>query len=1127
MTLPDEVTLRRFLLGRLSATQAATVEAYIDTHPDTAVVLDRLAAADEFVSALRGRTGDPAVPAEAEALARRLESLPADQTRSVGGDSSGEPSGPRTEEDVCAFLASPRGDGELGWLGDFRVLRVLGRGGMGVVFEAEDTRLGRRVAVKAMLPKVAADPNAKARFLREARAAAAVEHDHVVPIHLIAEEGGVPFLVMPFLKGESLDDRLRREGRLPIAEVIRVGREVAEGLAAAHDRGLVHRDIKPHNLWLEGSRGRVKILDFGLARPLKGTGAAPEITQSGAVIGTPAYMSPEQGRGLPVDFRTDLFSLGAVLYRACTGRTPFTGPDVASILMALAADTPVDPRRLNPKVPGPLAGLILRLLEKDPAHRPQSAREVASLLAPAVEPLAGDDGPRPEFDFDADDTDVVSQPAPAPRARRPRRGRLVGLAVAAALLVGGGLAAYTLVVRTRDGELVVEVNDRDAELRFKDGRLEILDQDGWAVKYTLTATERKQTLPAGKYQVRVIGADGVDLSTDKFEIKKGGEWKLRVTARAPAGPAVAAAPAADPAPPKDGPRPPVLVDGGDWRMDGDELVQARPDKAALMFGDPAWTDYDLSVETKTMPGVDKAQGALLYFRATARNNYLNFNLGSYGGTFDEAAYFRDGKWGRDVDPIKVPHRADRWYTMRAEVRGTHVRCSLDGKLLFEFDNDQFRRGRVGLGTWNAAVRWRNLTVTAPDGRELYRGFPALPASRFTNGLGMEFALVPKGKAWLGGGGGKPGDREVEFQDDFYLGAYPVTQEEWEKVTGTNAAHYSRNGFRKEAVKDIPDDDLKRFPVEGVSCADVEDFLVKLNEQAKEAGWVYRLPTEAEWEYACRGGPVDKAASAFHFYVDAPSNELPPDQANYAHVGGPNRTVKVALHPPNRLGLYDMHGNVLEWTADPGHNAINEVTRLARGGSWNDFPGTAAGHIHFLPWVRYASLGLRVARVRAPAPAPLTAGQRQALEWAQAAGGTVDLVVDGNRRQPYPPGNKLPDGPVTVVGITLVQAKGVDDAAVERLRDVPPVRGDLVLSLASLTNTGLVKVATYPSLAGVTRLGLAGTGVTDDGLTQLTGWTALRSLELKRTKVTRAGVDKLSAALPKCRIEYDGGVAGPR
>ena len=191
--------------------------------------------------------------------------------------------------------------------------------------------------------------------------------------------------------------------------------------------------------------------------------------------------------------------------------------------------------------------------------------------------------------------------------------------------------------------------------------------------------------------------------------------------------------------------------------------------------------------------------------------------------------------------------------------------------------------------------------------------------------------MPKGKSWLGGGGGKPGEKEVEFKDDFYMGIYTVTQEEWQKVMGSNPAHYSHNGFRKEAVKDIPDADLQRFPVEGVSYADVEAFLAKLNEKAKDTGWAYRLPTSDEWEYACRGGPMaDRAESAFYFYAGGPSNDLPPDKCNYAYRGGPNRTVKVGQFEPNKLGLYDMHGNVLEWCSDAGNDPTWGYYHIARG-----------------------------------------------------------------------------------------------------------------------------------------------------------------------------------------------------
>src|SRR5207302_10527593 len=195
-----------------------------------------------------------------------------------------------------------------------RVLGQLGAGGMGIVLRAEDPGLKRLVALKVLRPEYAAQPAARVRFIREARAAAKVEHDHIVPIFQIAESNGTAFLAMPLLKGEALSTTLHRVGMLPVPDAVRIGREIAEGLAAAHAEGMIHRDIKPGNVWLEGSRGRVRILDFGLARVTAEAGERDQtVTREGAVVGTPAYMSPEQARGFKVDHRTDLFSLGVVL----------------------------------------------------------------------------------------------------------------------------------------------------------------------------------------------------------------------------------------------------------------------------------------------------------------------------------------------------------------------------------------------------------------------------------------------------------------------------------------------------------------------------------------------------------------------------------------------------------------------------------------------------------------------------------------------------------------------------------------------------------------------------------------------------------------------------------------------
>ena len=169
-----------------------------------------------------------------------------------------------------------RDPGELGWLGPYRVLDVLGAGGMGVVFRAEDVQLCREIALKTMRPELALDPDNLMRFLREARATAALQHDHIVTIYQVGEERGVPFLAMPLLRGKTLQDRIAEQPRLPLAEILRIGREAAEGLAAAHEHGLVHRDIKPRNMWLEATSGRVKLLDFGLVRSASDeTGVTP------------------------------------------------------------------------------------------------------------------------------------------------------------------------------------------------------------------------------------------------------------------------------------------------------------------------------------------------------------------------------------------------------------------------------------------------------------------------------------------------------------------------------------------------------------------------------------------------------------------------------------------------------------------------------------------------------------------------------------------------------------------------------------------------------------------------------------------------------------------------------------
>jgi len=265
----------------------------------------------------------------------------------------------------------------MGRLGGYRILRIVGQGGMGMVFLAHDPILDRKIALKVLLPALATSAN-RERFFREARSTASLNNDHVVPIFQIGEDNGVPFLAMPFLEGEALDRRLEKERKPPLKETLRIVREIATGLAAAHAKGLIHRDIKPPNIWLEVPRGRVRILDFGLAR----TAIDARVTQAGAILGTPSYMAPEQASGGEIDFRADLFSLGVVFYEMLTGFRPFKGPDTLAILKALIKSSPKEPSIIDSQIPKPLSELVMALISKDPLSRPDSAREVIQNLIP-------------------------------------------------------------------------------------------------------------------------------------------------------------------------------------------------------------------------------------------------------------------------------------------------------------------------------------------------------------------------------------------------------------------------------------------------------------------------------------------------------------------------------------------------------------------------------------------------------------------------------------------------------------------------------------------------------------------------------------------------------------------------
>jgi WD40 repeat protein/serine/threonine protein kinase len=486
----DATKLRRLLDDRLDDDEQAELARHLEACELCRRALERLAAESRLWVDARRLAGEapPTCGLERE-------------------HDAGEP------DDTLGFLEPSDDPAVLGTLSPYEVTDVIGRGGFGVVLKAFDRPLNRFVAIKVLAPELATSATARRRFAREARAAAAIGHDHIVAIHAVdATPSGLPYIVMQHVSGRSLQERLDKAGPPEPREVVRIGMQAASGLAAAHAVGLVHRDIKPANILLENGVERVKLTDFGLARAADDA----SLTQSGVVAGTPQYMAPEQARGEPVDARSDLFSLGSVLYAICTGRPPFRAETTMAVLRRVCDDTPRPIREINPEVPEWLAAIVEKLQAKDPADRFQSAAEVSALFSRCLAYLEKP-GKQPPF--------VPDRPQPP---RRPSRRWLVP---AAALLVAvAGLGAseasgvtkladfVTTVLRIKhaDGTVVLEIDDPEITVR--------VDGSDVVVK---GAGLQELRLSPGRHHIET--AKGALKKTDLVTVTRGGKQAFKAT----------------------------------------------------------------------------------------------------------------------------------------------------------------------------------------------------------------------------------------------------------------------------------------------------------------------------------------------------------------------------------------------------------------------------------------------------------------------------------------------------------------------------------------------------------------------------------------------------------------------
>jgi serine/threonine protein kinase/tetratricopeptide (TPR) repeat protein len=432
-TCPDQSQLESMLEGTLPPDDQTLVSLHLERCPTCQRKFEDLADEGKFLPETELHSGNPLEPA----LMKVMEKLAGEGPEVTCGDAQ------QGEQPCLPFLTPADSPEYLGRLGPYNVVGVIGQGGMGVVLKAHDPRLNRFVAIKVLAPQLAAYSGARKRFLREAQAAAALNHEHIVTIYAVDEFNGFPYIVMEYVIGVSLAERIGSQRGLALAETLRIGSQIAAGLAAAHAQGLIHRDIKPANVLLEQSGGKVKITDFGLARAV----GEAQITHTGQITGTPEFMSPEQARGDALDQRSDLFSLGCVLYAMSSGQSPFRAKTPWDAIGRVCNEQPRPLREINPQTPDWLVEIIKWLLAKNPDDRLQSAAEVAAILARRLSEQSHLSAPPPE------------RPLPTARRWKPRIAASVALLM---LAVGLGFGIYEIVIR-------VHGKDRDTTVRVEEG----------------------------------------------------------------------------------------------------------------------------------------------------------------------------------------------------------------------------------------------------------------------------------------------------------------------------------------------------------------------------------------------------------------------------------------------------------------------------------------------------------------------------------------------------------------------------------------------------------------------------------------------------------------------------------
>jgi len=755
----------------------------------------------------------------------------------------------------------------------YRIVKIAGRGGMGIVYEAEDTKLGRPVALKLLPPELKVDAAARKRFFHEARAAACLESPHICTVYEIHDEGEDPFISMEFIDGTSLREKLNGD-RLGVRRALEIAIQVASGLQAAARKGIIHRDIKSGNIMILRD-GHAKIMDFGLAKVAGST----MLTKTGAVMGTAAYMSPEQGRGECVDGRTDIWSLGVVLYEMLSSQLPFKGDSEASLIYAAMHSEPRPLTEIDPTIPEEVAKMVRTAMAKDPESRYSSAGEMLLDLRKCLAVLG------PESDQEIQTFGLAHQ-------------RSFKAAVFMALM---GVVLVLIWITGRkpgDGKAAAQNVDRTIQAAEETNKKSAVPASNQ--KLADTVARIRQSLATGDLGSALTALTAAEKAfpeskeLDAVRVDYHDAWSARNSlARKPA----------SSGPPDSQPKMAVSADDG-----------------AFAFAVRTGTAGAFTAYLKKFPRGRNALKAAEIFQdleATALEEKQRA-----AAELDDAAF-------NAAQSQRKPEALNRYLadfpSGRHEAEARRILESFDVKPKPEADaplaKDDPQQKRAG-------------TI------ETIR----------VNGVEIPMAWIPAGTFNMGSTNVESGRSQrpvhsVTISKGFWIGVHEITQSQWSAVMGNNPSRLSSSGQK---------------PVDSVSWEDCQDFLTELSRLADKS---FRLPTEAEWEYACRAGSADDWYGEW-------------DSISWHAWNSKGASHGIGLKRPNAYGLYDMIGNVWEWCGDwysttyyrdsPSVDPLGPLSgkeKSVRGGCYGNEPGNANSAVRtsVQPDSRKGNLGFRVVR----------------------------------------------------------------------------------------------------------------------------------------------------------------------